>query len=474
MPESRYEPEADLGSASSCFRYNPDAISSSQSHTNPPWRDDGPPSLLPFPGRVHHDRLPNGLRVCTVEVPHLHSAAVALYVRAGSRYESARDNGLSHFVEHMLFRGSERFRDSLALNSVIEDRCGMLNGETGRDYSLYQLSLHPGDVGGALEILGDLFAAPRFTDIDLERAIVLEEILDDFDERGRRINSDDLSRETAWPGHPLGFSITGPESNIRRFTRADVVRHFRRFYGAKNMVLCVAGPLKRGQVLAQARRGFGALMPGRRVEPVPAPHGVPGPRLRTVSTDSSQAEVQVLFQALPDRDRAYTALVALMRILDDGMSTRLHYRVCDQKGLAYHVNAGLDPLYDTALMEISAACAPAKLPALVQEIVTILREFRTQLVSDHELDKCKRRYARDLEAGYDDVDGLCSWFGGTWLFFPRVRTPAQRYARMAAVTARQIRQVAQRVLRPERLVAVAVGSLDRGLNRRVERILRTS
>jgi predicted Zn-dependent peptidase len=422
---------------------------------------------------VHHDRLPNGLRVCTVEVPHLHSAAVALYVRAGSRYETAHDNGLSHFVEHMLFRGSERFRDSLALNSVIEDRCGMLNGETGRDYSLYQISLHPRDVGGSLEILGDLFTTPRFTDIELERAIVLEEILDDFDERGRRINADDLSREAAWGAHPLGFSITGPESNIRRFTRADVVRAFRRFYCARNMVLCVAGPLARKQVLAQVHRSFGGVLAGRRVDPAPAPRRVPGPRLRTVSTDSSQVEVQLLFQALPDRDRSYTALVALMRILDDGMSTRLHYRVCDQKGLAYHVSAGLDPLFDTSLMEIGGACAPGKLTALVEEFIAILREFRTANVSAHELDKCKRRYARDLEAGYDDVDGLCSWFGGTWLFYPRVRTPTQRYQRMAAVNAHQIRAVAERVLRPERLVAVTVGNLERGLSRRVDRLLRT-
>jgi zinc protease len=239
------------------------------------------------------------------------------------------------------------------------------------------------------------------------------------------------------------------------------------------MVLCVAGPLARSQVVAQARRSFGRLLPGRRVDPPPAPRRVHGPCLRAVNTDSSQAEVQLLFQALPDRDRSYIALVALMRILDDGMSTRLHYRVCDQKGLAYHVNAALDPLFDTSLMEIGGACAPNKLAALVEEVVTILREFRTVDVSAHELDKCKRRYARDLEAGYDDVDGLCSWFGGTWLFYPRVRTPVQRYQRMAAVNARQIRAVAERVLRPDRLVAVTVGNLNRRLNRNVERLLRT-
>lgn len=429
---------------------------------------------LTFPGRVSQHRLGNGLRVCIVEAAHLHGAAVALYVRAGSRYEGATSNGLSHFVEHMLFRGCAHYPNSFALNRAIEERCGMLIGETGRDYSLYQVTLQPRDLAGALDILGDLFLSPCFSDLELERAIVLEEILDDFDERGRRINTDDLTREVLWSGHPLGFPITGPERNIRRFSRSDVIRHFRRLYGARNMVLCVAGPVRRAAALAQIKRAFGRLPAGRRLQPLPPPARVNGPRFRTVATDSAQAEIQILFHALHDRDPGSAALVALLRVLDDGMSTRLHYRVCDQKGLAYHVSAALDPLYDTSLLEIDSACLPEKLPQLASEIVALLSDLRTTLVSEEELGKAKRRYARDVEAGFDDLEGLCSWFGGTALFFSRPRSPAERYRRMAAVSAEQIRQVARRVLRPERMAAVVVGSVDRRLSSRVERILRDS
>lgn len=429
---------------------------------------------LTFPGRVSQHRLANGLRVCIVEAPHLHGAVVALYVRAGSRHEGAHTNGLSHFVEHMLFRGCARYPNSFSLNRAIEERCGMLIGETGRDYSLYQVTLQPRDLGGALDILGDLFLAPCFSDLDLERAIVLEEILDDFDDRGRHINTDDLAREALWSGHPLGFSITGPERNIRRFSRADVVRHFRRLYGARNMVLCVAGPVQPAAVLKMVSRAFGGLPSGRRLQPMPPPVRVNGPRFRTVRSDSAQAEIQILFHALADRDPGSAALNVLLRVLDDGMSTRLHYRVCDQKGLAYHVSAALDPLYDTSLVEIDSACLPEKLPQLASEVMVLLSELRTTLVSQEELDKAKRRYARDVEAGFDDLEGLCSWFGGSALFFSRPRSPAERYRRVATVSVEQIRQVARRVLRPERMAAVVVGSVERGLSRRVERILRES
>lgn len=432
------------------------------------------PELLGFPGRVGYDRLANGLRVCTVETPHLHGAVASLYVRAGSRYESVRNNGLSHFLEHMFFRGSARYANSFELNRAIEERCGMLVGETGRDYSLYQLAMAPRDLGHALGIMGDLFTQPRFSDLELERAIVLEEILDDFDEDGLRINTDDVARELMWGKHPLGFPITGPESNIRGFSRADVARHFRRCYGARNMVLCVAGPLRRASVLAQVRRIFEKLPAGQRLQPASPPREIAGPRIRSVRTDSAQTEIQILFRGLADQDPAFPALIALLRVLDDGMSTRLHYRVCDQKGLAYHVNAALDPYYDTSLFEVSSACLPEKLPQLTQEIMSMLVELRTTLVSADELEKAKHRYARDVEAGYDDVEGLCSWFGGAALFFAKPRSPEHRFRRFAAITAEQIRRVANQILRPERMAAVVVGNVNRGLSRQVERILRES
>ncbi len=426
---------------------------------------------MSVPYRVFRDQLGNGIRLCTVEAPYLHGATVAVYVRAGSRYESPATNGLSHFVEHMLFRGSSQFPSSFALNRAIEERGGTLHAETGRDYSLYQISLHPDEIGGALEILGDLFTTPTFRDIDLERSIILEEILEDFDERGRKVNIDDLAREDAWPGQPLGYSIVGPTRNVRRFKTEDVRRHFGRFYGGRNLVVCVAGRVRRGPVLRAARRAFAQVAPGRKAVPRPPRISLAGPRFRTSWNDSSQTQVQMLFYALPEWDRDYAAMVALLRVLDDGMSTRLHYRICDQKGLAYSVSAALEPLFDTTLLEVDAACAHAKLPELVREVLSILDELRTSPASDAELAKAKRRYRGDLEAGYDDIDGLCGWFGGTELFF-RPDTHVERMRRMDKVTVGDLRRVARRVLRRERLTAVALGALERSQAREVRQQFR--
>ena len=370
------------------------------------------------PYRVARARLSNGLRLLTIQTPHLHTASVCLYVRAGSRYETQATNGLSHFLEHMLFRGSGRYPSSFALNLAIEELGGTLYAETGRDYSLYQIALHPKQVGRGLEILGDLFSAPAFRDIDLERKIVVEEILEDLDDRGRNVNVDDQSRKLAWGAHPLGFPITGPMRNVKHFSLGDVRGHFRRFYGAANMVLAVAGPLSAGVVRAQAREAFARVHTGARRRPRAPETNPRGPRFRAVHNESAQTQVHVLFHALPETDPGYSALRALIRVLDDGMSTRLHYQICDQKGLAYSVAGSLHSYHDAALLEVDAACSHAKLPALVTETLAMLGRFREELVGEDELEKAKRRFVSDIESSYDDLDGLCGWFGGTELYSP--------------------------------------------------------
>jgi predicted Zn-dependent peptidase len=423
------------------------------------------------PYDVFRSRLANGLRLVTIETPYLHTATLCLYVRAGSRYETRESNGLSHFVEHMLFRGSSQFPDSLALNRAIEDLGGTLYAETGRDYSLYQIPLHARDIARGLEILGDLFSTPAFRDIELERQIILEEILEDLDDRGRNVNLDDLSRTVAWDSHPLGYPITGPLRNVKRFRDRDVRGHFERFYGAANMVLCVAGPLSHTRVAGWAAKAFKTVPKGqRRLPAAPHPAG-PGPRFRSAYNESAQTQVQVLFHALPETDPDYQPLRALMRVLDDGMSTRLHYQICDQKGLAYSVAGSLHSYHDAALLEIDAACAHAKLPDLISEALAILARFRTELVSDGELDKAKRRFLGDLESCYDDLDSLCGWFGGTELFY-RPRSQEQRARELARVRPEHIRRVARRVIRPQHLNVAVVGALGSTLTKKVAKIVR--
>jgi predicted Zn-dependent peptidase len=409
---------------------------------------------------VETTTLDNGLAVTTVALPHLHTAVCALFIKVGARFESPEDNGLSHFTEHMLFRGTERYPTSLALNTAIERLGSTLHAETGRDYTLFQLALEPELIAPAIDVLGELLARPRFSDIELERELVLEEINEDYDEQGVEINADDIARGLAFENHPLGQRIIGPRANVERFSTEDVRRHFASYYGAKNANLCVAGPVVHGEIVEATARALGVLPAGARAEVPAAPTGFTGPRLRHVADAGSQTSLAILFRAVPELDPAYIALVALLRVLDDGMSTRLHYTLADQKGLAYSIHAAIEPLADTALFEITGATANAKVPGLVRELLGLLDGLRRGNVTADELAKARVRYRYETLASIDDAAAMAGWFGGTALYYPPTSL-SERLDAMAKVRVEDIVRVADQVLTPDQLVLAAVGTLSR-------------
>ncbi len=415
------------------------------------------PMLPPF--RRHLDVLPSGLRLVTIELPHLHTATVVMYARVGSRYEDDADNGLSHFLEHMLFRGTARYPDAYLINNAIEELGGTLYAETGRDYSLYQLSLHPETLAPGIALFGEIFSAPVFQGIEVERRIILEEILEDLDEEGRDINIDDLARATVFPDHPLGYKITGPYANVERFDDADVRRHFVRCYGARNMVLTVAGACQRDGVLAEVARAVGEIPAGTELNFSPPAALREGPRFSYVPNQGSQTSLQVLFRALPETSSDFPAQQVLARVLDDGLSTRLHRRVCDELGLAYYVSASVESFCDSALFEIDATSAHANAAPLLRESLTLLADLCERPPTEAELAKAQRRYRWDLESTFDDPDAMAGWWGGGELFH-RPLPFEEKIARIEAVSANDVVRVAREVFQRRHLTIAAVGLLE--------------
>src|SRR5437764_13957912 len=211
---------------------------------------------------VQKSALSNGLRVVTVELPHLHTGMIAAYVRAGSRHEDPPRNGVSHFLEHLFFRGSEGYPDGRTLNALVEDCGGSLNGVTTRDHGYYFSPVHPERLEVPLAVLGDMLARPLFKEIELEREVILEEILDEVDEKGRDIDIDNLAKRALFPGHPLGLKIAGTPATVAALTEEHLRTQHARAYGARNIVLAAAGPLRHERVLSLADAHFGSLRSG--------------------------------------------------------------------------------------------------------------------------------------------------------------------------------------------------------------------
>lgn len=410
----------------------------------------------PVGHRYFRDELDGGLRVITVEAPHLHTALLAFYVRTGSRHETPANNGVSHFLEHMFFRGSKRHPDTVRMNALVEGVGGNLNGITTRDHGFYYTPIHPDHLGVGADVLGDMLTRPVMRHLETEREIILEEMLDEVDERGRDVDIDNLSKMELFGAHPLALKIAGTRESVLGLTRRQLDEHFRRHYVSGNLVFAAAGRVRRDEVLALANKHFRHFPRGQATVDVPPWPGHAGPRLRFVERDESQTEIRLSFWTVPEQHPDFAALQLIRRILDDGLSSRLPHRVVERRGLAYSVHASIETFHDVGLFELDAASAPRKMGEVVAEMCRTLHSLAERKVTDEELARAKRRHRMLLEFAQDSPSDLAAWFGGTELFRPP-ETFEERCQAIDAQTAESLRGVARRTFSRENLCAIAVG-----------------
>lgn len=416
------------------------------------------------------ERLGNGLRVVVAPQPQLHRAHLALYVRVGSRFETPKTNGLSHFLEHMLYRGTPRLRNAHEVNLAVESVGGYLYAATQVDYGVFSVTMPPESVPAATALFGEILREPTFADIAIEKDIVCEEILEDLDDDGRQVDADNLSRKLIYPTHALGYTITGDEKNVRSFTREMCAEHHARHYTAENCVLVYSGAVDADEAFGAARAAFEAMPRGARLAADPPASVQKKARHLIVENVSSQTELRLSFKAVSERSPERAAMEMLLRIIDDGMSTRLYHRVCDDKGLCYDVTAGYDGYEDDGILDFAAGCQHTRTSVVTKEILELVAELARHGPNDDELAKAKKRYGWDSRAMLDGTEEMAALHGIGQLF-ERPITIDERRARMEAVTKAQIRDVAALIAQPDRLNVVAVGLLEDGEDERFEAVV---
>lgn len=406
--------------------------------------------------RYAKDVLPNGLRVVTIETPHLRNALLAVYVRTGSRHENEANNGVSHFLEHMFFRGSQRHADTVRMNAAVEAGGGNLNGVTTRDHGYYFTPIHPKHVRVGIDILGDMLIRPRMVHMSVERDIILEEMLDEVDETGRDIDLDNLSKRQLFPAHPLSLKIAGTPASVQRMTKAALWTHFHTHYVSGNMVFAAAGNISRAKILEDVHRAFRALPEGLPSHETTPPLLSAGPFFQHVHHDEAQTELRISFRTVPEHHEDYPALQLIRRILDDGLSSWLPVNIIEKRGLAYSMHAAIETFHDVGLFEVDAATAPPKASKVLSEVCRTLGMLCDQGVSLEELRRAQRRHRMALEFSLDSPGELAGWFGGTELF----RTPESfedRCRALERVSRRQLQNVAQKYFRKSNLTVTTVG-----------------
>jgi predicted Zn-dependent peptidase len=424
---------------------------------------------------AHHTDivLSNGLKVVLVPQPNVHRAVASLYLRVGSRFETEQNNGISHFLEHMVFRGTETLPSAHAQALAFERLGGTLYAATHVDHGVMSISVPPANLEPVLALLGEVTSTPRFSAIEIERGIVREEILEDLDDDGRDIDADNNSRALMYERHPLGFTITGGIEALDRFDEPTLRAHHARHYTTANAVLCVAGRLGDPDACARAiERHFGAMPRGEIVPATPPPNGQKKPRFRFVENQSSQTELRVAFRGVSERDPREPAVEMLLRVLDDGMSTRLYERICDRLGLCYDVSGMFEAYEDDGVVDIAAGVQHDRANVVVREIFALLRELSETGPREDELAKARDRHLWSVHAMLDDAEAMAGFYGLTALA-DIARTAEERHEELARVTADEVREAARMVFRPDRLSVVAVGLLRPSEEAKLEKAIRS-
>ena len=401
-------------------------------------------------------------------MPHVHRSVFEAQIRVGSRFESPDENGISHFLEHMLYRGTPRFPTAHDQALAFEDLGGTLLAATAKDYGSLQIAMPPERFLDVLPLLGEVYQEPLMSGIEIERGIVSEEILEALDEAGNLIDADDLLGSVAFGGHPLGFPITGIPDRVKDFDPPRLRRHHASFYVGNNTTLVVAGPLNPESVLRELERLFGGL-PGGSRPIVTAPTLQTAPAFKFVAHAASQTCLRVGFRAPSFLDAREPATQLLVRVLDDGLSTRLYEHICDRRGLCYDVSACYEAYEDAGLVDLAAESANDRAMEVLTELFSVVTRLRDEGPSSAELDKAKRRHGWQLQMMLDDPEEVASHFGMAELTGTEQHL-ATRRDQLAAITRDQVMDAARRLFVASGLNVVAVGAQVKRNRERLQKL----
>jgi len=418
----------------------------------------------------YKDTLPNGLRLVTVEMPHLHSVEMVCHVGVGGRHERADKAGISHFLEHMLFRGTRDYPTGLALESAFEALGGTANAATDGETTCYHSRLHPDHVDEGAALFASLLRRTLLNDIDIERRIIIEEALEDVNEAGEEINPDNLTSRLIWPDHPLSLPTVGTHASVQNLTCDDLQQHLDSWYTPGNVVVAIAGRVTRARALAAVEAAFGDWQ-NRAVPaalPAPPPHN-DGPLTVWTRDATSQVHLQLAFR-VPGRKDSKTPALRLLRRILSGSSARLMVRLREQLGLTYHAEANLGLYDDCGVFSIDLAVAPASLLQALQELLLMLDDLRNNPAGEEELQRVVRSFVYEQEFSLDQADSRAGRFGwGELVGYPM--TLAEECRQVQSLTAAQVRDVAAGLLDPKALAIAFVGPFDTRQRKDVETLL---
>ncbi len=411
---------------------------------------------MAFP-KPHKTTLPNGLRIIVVPMKENPTVTVQVLVEAGSHYEDKKVNGISHFLEHMFFKGTTKRPGAHIISHEFDSIGADNNAFTGTEYTGYWAKARTKHFERIFDIIADVYLDPLLpeAEIEKEKGVIIEEINMYDDQPTSRVG--ELLNATLYGDQPAGRSITGPRENIRTMKREDFVAYRNAHYIPSKTLVVIAGGVKVSHALKLAKAAFGKLPAKRALKKTPVTQTQKSAQVALEYKKTEQSHLALAFRGYGVGDKRELAAGLLAGVLGKGMSSRLFQKLREEMGVCYYVGSGHHSHTDVGAFKIRAGVDNKRLEEVVEVILNEVRKLRDELIPLKELNKAKEIFIGGVEMGLESSDSLADWYGTDELIRRKLETPEQAIKRLRTLTPEDLQKVARDIFVDAKMNLAVVG-----------------
>lgn len=407
---------------------------------------------------IHREVLPNGLIVLSEEMSHIRSIAIGIWMKSGSRDEAPELNGISHFIEHMVFKGTTS-RSAQQIARQVDSIGGNMDAFTGKETICFNIKVLDEHLPVAIDILSDLVLNPVFNpkDIVREKGVILEEIKMDEDNPDYLVH--EIFTQNFWKDHPLGKPILGTKETVRSFKQENLLNFYRQRFAPNNMIISAAGNLNHERFVELIQQRFASLSSVPNGYHQPAPAVTP----RIVTRNKKSLEQVQLCMGVPSHpishEKRYVSYV-LNTMLGGGMSSRLFQKIREEQGLVYSIYSDLNPYRDTGCLSVYAGTSLESTPKVVESVLAEFRELKTKPLAEDELRRAKDQLKGSLMLSLESSTARMSNLARQEMYFERFFSLDETIAQIESVTAEELSEMSNQLFQPDQIAITALGNLD--------------
>lgn len=412
--------------------------------------------------------LSNGLRLTTIPMRGTQTATILVMVRTGSKYETHDNSGISHFLEHMFFKGTKKRPTALSISSELDKTGGIYNAFTGREYTGYLVKVEAGQTELALDIVSDILLNSKLEskEIEREKGVIVEEI--NMYQDNPLYYLEDIFEQCLYGNQPAGWDTLGTKKNVLKFKRKDFTDYLTSQYGAQNSFVCIAGKIKPG-IEKVVSKYFSKLKITNFQDKQPVKEKQTNPEVKLHFKKTDQAHLSLGVRTFPLGHKDEFILKILANLMGGSMSSRLFINLRERKGLAYYVRSQAEFYTDSGYFTTQAGVPLEKLDKAIKVILAEYKKLTKSLVNKDELNKTKLSLKGRLTLQLEASDSVTSWYGRSIVLRDKILTPDSFFKKINKVTASDIKRVAQNIFNNQGLNLAVIGPFRNG--RKFEEIL---